>query len=137
MIETLPALARLHGSTVVVPVAAAVLAEEAARRALAEDLTVLRLVGVRPVVVTDPGRAADSRIDLVRLLGGSGGGAVGLTGAVNVTGVQSLVDAAVVPVLLGAERSAARALAAGLRPPVRVRRVAAGEPHALLTGLLG
>ncbi|WP_316524279.1 hypothetical protein [Kitasatospora brasiliensis] len=138
LIAALPALARLHGRTVVAEVAATVLAEEPLRAALAEDLTLLRLVGVRPVVVPDRAAPPGAPAELVRLLGASRGGAAGLAGEPNPAAVRALVDAGVVPVLLGARAAGGPVdgLAEELGEDALVRTVDGRQPHALLAGLL-
>ncbi|HVE64780.1 MAG TPA: acetylglutamate kinase [Mycobacteriales bacterium] len=51
LIEALPWLARLHGKVVVIKLGGHAMADPALQRAFAEDVVLLRYVGLRPVVV--------------------------------------------------------------------------------------
>lgn len=112
--EALPYIRSFHGKTVVIKYGGHAMADEALRRSFARDVTLMRYVGIRPVVVHGGGPQIDAllgrlgvsseRIDglrvtddhtmgvvemvlggkinqeIVSLIGGHGGQAVGLTG---------------------------------------------------------
>jgi acetylglutamate kinase len=61
--EALPWLARFHGRTVVVKYGGHAMSDEAARRAFAEDVVLLRYVGLRPVVVHGGGPQITAHLD--------------------------------------------------------------------------
>jgi acetylglutamate kinase len=61
--EALPWLARLHGRTVVVKYGGHAMTDPAARAAFAEDVVLLRYVGLRPVVVHGGGPQITEHLD--------------------------------------------------------------------------
>jgi acetylglutamate kinase len=62
-VEALPWLARFHGRTVVVKYGGHAMADPAARAAFAEDVVLLRYVGLRPVVVHGGGPQITAHLD--------------------------------------------------------------------------
>ena len=63
LIEALPWLARLHGATVVVKLGGHAMVEPALQEAFAEDVVLLRYVGLRPVVVHGGGPQITAELD--------------------------------------------------------------------------
>jgi acetylglutamate kinase len=62
-VEALPWLARFHGKTVVVKYGGHAMDDPAARAAFAEDVVLLRYVGIRPVVVHGGGPQITAHLD--------------------------------------------------------------------------
>ena len=62
LVEALPWLERLQGATVVVKYGGHAMVDDALRRAFAEDIVFLRLVGLRPVVVHGGGPQIDAML---------------------------------------------------------------------------
>ncbi|GDY30974.1 acetylglutamate kinase [Gandjariella thermophila] len=74
LIEALPWLQRFHGATVVVKYGGNAMVDDTLKRAFAQDMVFLRLVGLRPVVVHGGGPQISAMLDRLGITGEFRGG---------------------------------------------------------------